>query len=58
MLLTLTRLSVAIAAATLLLFNSNDVRPDDSNDAYLRLVLPRGCGGPIRRAAKISVSDS
>ncbi|HMI98793.1 MAG TPA: vWA domain-containing protein [Gaiellaceae bacterium] len=46
------------SAATLLLFNSNDVRQDDSSDAYLRLALPRSCGGPIRRAATISVSDS
>jgi hypothetical protein len=44
--------------ATLQLFNSTDLRQDDSNDAYLRLSLPRACGGTIRRAAAISVSDS
>jgi hypothetical protein len=44
--------------ATLLLFNSTDLRPDDSNDAYLRLALPKRCGGTIRRSATITVSDS
>jgi hypothetical protein len=46
------------SATRLLLFNSNDVHQDDSSDAYLRLALPRGCGGPVRRAATISVSAS
>jgi hypothetical protein len=44
--------------ATLVLFNSTDLRQDDSNDAYLRLALPRRCGGTIRRSAAITVSDS
>jgi hypothetical protein len=46
------------SATTLSLFNSNDVRQDGSSEAYLRLALPRGCGGPVRRAATISVSAS
>jgi hypothetical protein len=46
------------SSATLLLFNSTDLRPDDSNDAYLRLALPKRCGGTIRRSATITVSDS
>jgi hypothetical protein len=46
------------STTTLLLFNSNDVRQDGSSEAYLRLALPQGCGGPFRRAATISVSSS
>jgi hypothetical protein len=44
--------------AMLLLFNSTDLRQDDSNDAYLRLALPKRCGGTIWRSAAITVSDS
>jgi len=44
--------------ATLLLFNSTDLHQDDSNDAYLRLALPKRCGGTIRRSAAITVTDS
>ena len=44
--------------ATAELFRSTDLRQDDSNDASVRLSLPRDCGGTIRRAAAISVSDS
>jgi hypothetical protein len=42
----------------LLVFNSTDLREDDSNDAYVRLSLPPNCGGTIRRAASITVADS
>jgi hypothetical protein len=44
--------------ARLLLLNSADLRQDGTNAAYLRLSLPRGCGGTIRGSAAISVSDS
>jgi hypothetical protein len=44
--------------ATLQLFNSHDLRQDDSSDANLRLSLPSRCGGTIKRAAAISVTDS
>jgi hypothetical protein len=43
---------------TLRLFNSSDLRQDDSNDAYLRLALPQRCGSTILRSAAITVSDS
>jgi hypothetical protein len=46
------------STATMTLFSSSNLRRDDSNDAYLRLSLPRRCGGTIRRAARISVADS
>jgi hypothetical protein len=44
--------------ATLVLFNSTNLRQDDSNEAYLRLALPKRCGGTIRRPAAVTVSDS
>jgi hypothetical protein len=44
------------SSGTMLVFNSMDLRGDDSNDAYVRMSLPRRCGGTIRRAASISVA--
>jgi hypothetical protein len=44
--------------ATLLLVYSPDLRTDGSGGSYLKLSLPRACGGTLRRPAEITASDS
>jgi hypothetical protein len=43
--------------ATLRALASTFLRADDSTGSYLRLVLPRACGGTISRPATITVTD-
>jgi hypothetical protein len=46
------------SSATLLLVYSPDLRADESSGSYLRLSLPRACGGSLRRPAEITASNS
>ncbi len=46
------------SSATLLIVYSPDLRADGSSGSYLKLSLPRACGGTLRRAADIEASDS
>jgi hypothetical protein len=46
------------SSATLLLVYSPDLRSDESAGSYLKLSLPRACGGTLRRPAEITASDS
>ena len=43
--------------ATLRAFASTFLRADNSTGSYLRLMLPRACGGTISRPARITVTD-
>jgi hypothetical protein len=45
------------SSATLLLVYSPNLRTDESSGSYLKLSLPRACGGTLRRAADIVASD-
>jgi hypothetical protein len=45
------------AAAVLRVLSSTDIRADGTTGTYLRLRLPRGCGGTIEAPAAITVSD-
>ena len=46
------------SSATLLLVYSPALRRDESSGSYLKLSLPRACGGTLRRPAEITASDS
>jgi hypothetical protein len=46
------------SSATLLLVYSPDLHADESSGSYVKLSLPRACGGTLRRPAEITASDS
>jgi hypothetical protein len=46
------------SSATLLLVYAPDLRSDETGGSYLKLSLPRACGGTLRRPAEITASDS
>lgn len=45
------------ARGTLQVSASSFLRADDSTGSYLRLMLPRACGGTVREAATVTVTD-
>lgn len=46
------------SSATLLLVYSPNLHADETSGSYLKLSLPRACGGTLRRSADITASDS